>query len=115
VELRRLRLEDEPEARAAHAELAAEGFAFLPFFEPDEPWAEYLGRVERLSRGVGLAPQFVPWTDLYGVVDGVVVGRVSVRHRLTEGLLQVGGPHRLRRAEGVPPTGVRDRGASRRS
>lgn len=90
MELRGLRLEDEQEARAAHAELAAEGFTF-PFFEPDEAWAEYLSRVERLSRGDGSAPQLVPWTDLYGVVDGVVVGRVSVRHRLTEGLIQVGG------------------------
>lgn len=91
VELRGLRLGDEPEARAAHAELEAEGFTFLPFYEPDEPWAEYLSRLERQSRGDGLVPQLVPWTDLYGVVDGVVVGRVSVRHRLTEGLLQVGG------------------------
>jgi predicted acetyltransferase len=33
----------------------------------------------------------VPWTDLYGVVDDVVIGRVSVRHRLTESLAQVGG------------------------
>lgn len=91
MELRALRLEDEQEARAAHAELAVEGFSFLPFFEPGELWAEYLRRVEGLSRGDGLAPEFVPWTDLYGVVDGVVVGRVSVRHRLTEGLTMVGG------------------------
>jgi predicted acetyltransferase len=91
MELRALRLEDEAEARAAHAELAAEGFSFLPFFEPNEPWSEYLRRVERLSRGDGLGPEFVPWTDLFGVVDGVVVGRVSVRHRLTEGLSLVGG------------------------
>jgi predicted acetyltransferase len=91
VELRALQAEDEAEARAAHAELALEGFAFLPFYEPKEPWAAYLERVARLSSGDGLAPQLVPWTDLYGIVDGVVVGRVSVRHRLTEGLLQVGG------------------------
>jgi predicted acetyltransferase len=91
VELRGLQLADDSEARAAHAELAAEGFDFLPFFEPDEPWAEYLRRAGRLSRGDGLAPQYVPWTDLFGVVNGVVVGRVSVRHRLTEGLTLVGG------------------------
>lgn len=28
----------------------------------------------------------MPWTDLFGAVDGAVVGRVSVRHMLTEGL-----------------------------
>lgn len=91
MELRGLRLEDEAEARSAHAELATEGFAFLPFFEPGEPWVEYLGRIGGLSRGEGLGSRFVPWTDLYGVVDGVVVGRVSVRHRLNERLAQVGG------------------------
>lgn len=91
MELRALQVEDEAEARAAHAELAAEGFDFLPFHEPSEPWAAYLERIERLSHGDGLASELVPWTDLYGVIDGVVVGRVSVRHRLTEGLLHVGG------------------------
>ena len=91
MELRALQVDDEAQARAAHAELAAEGFAFLPFYEPSEPWPAYLERIAHLSRGDGLAPGFVPWTDLYGVVDGVVVGRVSVRHRLTEALLHVGG------------------------
>lgn len=89
--LRALTLQDEADARAAHAELEAERFAFLPFFEPDEPWPDYLVRIARLSRGEDLPLGFVPWTDLYGVVDGVLVGRVSVRHRLTEELLQVGG------------------------
>lgn len=91
LEIRALGLRDEAEARAAHAELAAEGFSFLPFYEPSEPWPEYLRRVGHLSRGEGLAQQFVPWTDRYGVVDEAVVGRVSVRHRLTESLTQVGG------------------------
>ncbi|WP_307844630.1 GNAT family N-acetyltransferase [Actinotalea solisilvae] len=91
MELRALRIDDEAEARAAHAELATEGFAFLPFYDPNEPWAAYLERVERLRYGAGLPPGYVPWTDLYAAVDGVVVGRVSVRHRLTEALLQVGG------------------------
>lgn len=86
-----MRLADEAAARAAHAELAAEDFTFLPFYEPSEPWRDYLRRVDRLRRGEGLARQFVPWTDRYAVVDEVVVGRVSVRHRLTESLMQVGG------------------------
>lgn len=91
MELRALRLEDEAEATAVHDELALEDFAFLPFFEPGEPWAEYLPRVERLSRGEGLPAGYVPMTDLYGVVDGAIVGRVSVRHRLTDALLLFGG------------------------
>lgn len=44
-----------------------------------------------MSRGEGLADGIVPWTDLYGAVQGVVVARASVQHRLTEALAQTGG------------------------
>lgn len=91
MEIRTLGLSDEGDARAAQAELAADGFSFLPFYESGEPWQDYLHRVERMSREGDPAQQLVPWTDLYGVVDGVVVGRVSVRHRLTESLTLIGG------------------------
>lgn len=91
LELRPLGPDDAAEARAAHAELAAEDFSFLPFHDPAEEWEDYLARTARLARGEDLPPGIVPWTDLYGVVDGVVVGRVSVRHRLTEALARVGG------------------------
>ena len=91
LKIRPLTSDDADHARAAHAELAAEDFAFLPFFGADEAWDSYLARIARLSRGEGLPPGIVPWTDLYGVVDGVVVGRVSVRHRLTESLERFGG------------------------
>lgn len=91
LELRALRSDDADHARAAHAELADEDFPFLPFFDADEAWDDYLVRVARMSLGNNLPPGIVPWTDLYGVVDGVVVGRVSVRHRLTESLERVGG------------------------
>lgn len=91
LELRALSSDDADQARAAHAEFAAEDFSFLPFFDADEAWDEYLARIARLSGGEGLPPGLVPWTDLYGVVDGVVVGRVSVRHRLTDSLARVGG------------------------
>ena len=61
--------DDADQARAAHAELAAEDFSFIPFFDSDEAWDEYLARIARLSGGEGLLPGLVPWTDLYGVVD----------------------------------------------
>lgn len=76
---------------AAHVELAADGFSFLPFFEVGEPWVQYVCRSRHMSRGEGLADGIVPWTDLYGVVQGAVVARVSVRHRLTEALALTGG------------------------
>ena len=91
LELRALGLEDEAHAMAAHVELAAHGFSFLPFFEAGEPWAEYVSRSRHMSGGEGLADGIVPWTDLYGFVEGTVAARVSVRHRLTEELAQTGG------------------------
>ena len=91
VELRGLRIQDESSASAGHRELAEEDFAFLPFFDAGEPWNAYLARVALLSSGQGLPPGFVPWSDLYAVVDGAVVGQVSVRHELTESLARVGG------------------------
>lgn len=54
----------------------------------------YAGMLERLRDdrlGVGLAPGRVPHTMLYGFVDGVIVGRCSVRHELNEGLRRRGG------------------------
>jgi hypothetical protein len=59
--------------------------------DADEDWTDYLRRVARLRTGDGLPPGYVPWSDLYAVVGGIVVGRVSVRHRLTEDLAPMGG------------------------
>jgi predicted acetyltransferase len=91
LQIRALRPGDAEHATAAHAELAPDAFPFLPLFDADEPFDEYLAHIVRLQRGEGVPPGLVPWTDLYGVVDGVVVGRVSVRHRLTEPLERFGG------------------------
>ncbi|MCV2392897.1 GNAT family N-acetyltransferase [Actinotalea sp. M2MS4P-6] len=82
---------DPDQALAAQSELAPDGFAFLPFHAAGEAWPAYVARVLPMSRGVGLPPGYVPWTDLYGVVEGVLVGRVSVRHRLTPALAREGG------------------------
>ena len=68
---------DPAQARDAHVELAAEAFSFLPFFDPAEDWGAYLARITAVSSGTVHVPGLVPWTDLYGVVDGALVGRVS--------------------------------------
>lgn len=83
--------EDEAEARAAHAELAGEGFEFLLGFDPAEAWGRYLEHLERFRTGVGLPQGWVPATFLVGVADGVLAGRLDVRHRLTPALERVGG------------------------
>ncbi|WP_341228663.1 GNAT family N-acetyltransferase [Nocardioides salarius] len=89
--LRPLGPDDEAQARAAHAELAADGFDFLHDERPGEPWAAYVERVEGLRRGVGLGEGRVPATFLVAEVDGEIVGRASVRHELNDFLATWGG------------------------
>ena len=79
---------DEPAMRRMHEQLAGEGFQFLL---ADGPWSHVLAQIEWESRGVGLPEGRVPADFLVAEVDGVPVGRVSVRHRLNDFLLQEGG------------------------
>lgn len=81
---------DEAQAREAQEELAAEGFDFL-LGGADGSWADYLAKVERDRAGVDLAPGRVPATMLFGEVDGLLVGRLHIRHELTPALLEEGG------------------------
>ncbi len=89
--LRALRPDDEAEARAAHAELAADDFVFLLGWSPDVAWADYVARQEDHRQGRNVEPGMVPATFLVADVDGAMVGRVSVRHALNDHLLRWGG------------------------
>lgn len=80
---------DEEAAREAHRELAAEGFGFL--FSPGLPWARQLAELAREAAGEDLPTGRVPATYLLAEVEGQLVGRVSIRHRLNDDLLQLGG------------------------
>lgn len=92
LRLRPLRIDDEPEARAAHEELAADGFAFLLGWEESrDDWAAYVRELESRHRGLDVPQGLVPATFLVAEVDGELVGRVSVRHALNEHLANVGG------------------------
>lgn len=75
---------------AAQQEMAADHFDFT-LSTPGQTWEEYLAMVARERAGIGLPPGRVPATMLLAVVDGTIVGRVHVRHRLTAGLLELGG------------------------
>lgn len=94
LRLRPLTTADEHEARAAHAELLADGFDFLlpagHGTTPDD-WPAYLAALEVERVGRDLPPGRVPATFLVADVAGTIVGRVSLRHRLTPFLEQVGG------------------------
>ncbi len=91
LRLRPLAPGDSDEAVRAHAELAADGFWFLLSWEPGDDWAAYLDELERQRRGADLPPGLVPATFLVAVLDGEIVGRVSIRHRLNANLLAEGG------------------------
>mgnify|MGYP000740035382 CR=1 FL=1 len=91
--LRPLTVDDEAEALAAHEELAADGFDFLLFRPEGEPWADYVARTHAWSRGEMLEGRLVASDLLVGDVDGVLVGRASIRHELGNEFLATYGGH----------------------
>lgn len=90
LKLRPLRIEDEDSFRRAVDEFSCETppweFAFK--FDPREEFAAYLEKVNSWPHGV---VGFVPHSYLVAIVDGRVVGRVSIRHELNSFLSQYGG------------------------
>lgn len=82
--------DDEAQATQGQAELAADNFEFV-FRQPGEPWSSFVARVRRERLGVDVAPDRVPSTFLFAEVNGTVVGRVSIRHELSQYLASVGG------------------------
>jgi predicted acetyltransferase len=91
LRLRPLRLEDEAVFRAAHEEMAEEGFTFGLGFEPVESFQDYVARLAGYRCGVDLPERWVPSTFLVAEVGGEVVGRSSIRHELNGFLAHEGG------------------------
>lgn len=91
LRLRPLGVRDERQARAGHAELAREGFAFLLGFEDGDDWGAYLARLVAFGRGECLPDDWVPAVFLIATVDDALVGRVSIRSELNGALLHHGG------------------------
>lgn len=90
--LRPLGMNDKEQAIQAHLELAVEDFHFLlNSFAENEPWEIFIDRVNSANRDQDLPVGKVPATFLVAEVDGQIVGRVSIRHRLNEYLQQRGG------------------------
>lgn len=91
VRLRPLRTEDEEDAHAAHVELSEEGFSFLLDRSPGMPWADYVAQTAAWRCGRSLPPDRVPSSFLVAEVDGMLAGRVSVRHEFNGFLAAYGG------------------------
>lgn len=81
---------DEAQARVAQWELAADDFNFA-LGDLDGSWSDYLAGLERDRAGRDLAPGRVPATMLFALVNDEIVGRVHIRHVLTESLQEEGG------------------------
>jgi len=89
--LRALTVQDEAVARTAQMELARDGFSFLLEVSEGQGWAQYVQRLDQVSRGAGLGPGQVQATCLVAEVDGQIIGRTSIRHELNAYLATVGG------------------------
>lgn len=89
--LRRLALGDEADVTAAVAEFEAEGGHWSYRYRPDLTWPAYVDLVHGWEAGRDLPGDFVPNADLVADVDGVVVGRSSLRFELNDFLRTLGG------------------------
>jgi predicted acetyltransferase len=93
--VRFLEMKDEGTFREALAEDWG-SFAFAHFLEPGMSLPDYLKKLESKRDGSGVEPLEVPVTFLFAFVPGTngqnrCVGRVSIRHRLTETMAVIGG------------------------
>jgi predicted acetyltransferase len=94
LELRLPEEADEAALRSAHAELAAEGhYGFLldGFQDKPDDYLGWLSRVQDFAKGLNVPSDKVPATFLVAIVDGEVVGRISIRHSLNDFLHNFGG------------------------
>ncbi len=89
--LRRPRLDEEGEFLRAHRATTPDVAYFLHGYEDGMPFSRYLEALDAQERGADLPAGYVPATFLFGFVNGRIVGRVSIRHALTDTLLRVGG------------------------
>lgn len=78
------------QALLAQQELTGDDFNFL-LKGTDQTWAQWLDTVARDRAGTDLPPGRVPATMLFAVVGDDIVGRVHLRHELTDALLEEGG------------------------
>jgi predicted acetyltransferase len=82
---------DEPAARAAHHDFTGAGMTFLLNFEPDLSFQSWLNTLTDIRLGRHLPDNTVHSAFFAAVVDGHLVGRVSVRFELNPFLASRGG------------------------
>jgi predicted acetyltransferase len=93
LELRPLRLEDEHSFMEAVEEFRCEQppWEFALGFDDTVVFSDYVRRLDGWPRGQNLPDGFVLSSFYVGAVDGVIVGRLSLRHCLNAFLRKIGG------------------------
>jgi predicted acetyltransferase len=89
--LRLPRQDEEREFMRAHRATTPEVPQFLHHYQEGMSFTRYLEVLGQREKGVNLPPDHVPSTFLFAFKDQRIVGRVSIRHRLNDELLRVGG------------------------
>lgn len=67
------------------------GFINSVYGKSYEEYKEWLHRNEKMAKGIDLEDWMVPQNTYWFYVDEKLVGTASIRHHLTDALLQVGG------------------------
>ena len=91
LRLRPVRLADEAVVLEAHDALRAESFEFIIGYREGLSWREFVASLDERRRADELPPPWVPATFLLAEVGETIVGRTSIRHKLNDRLLAVGG------------------------
>jgi len=84
-------VEEADEFMRAHRATTPNAPQFLQYYEEGMSLARYVAVLEERQRGVNLPPNHVPSTFLFAFKGDRIVGRVSIRHALSDALLRVGG------------------------
>lgn len=85
---------DESAALEADREFRADGydrFLWPTAHDRSATWEDYLALLDAFSRGEDLPEGWVQTTRLAAIVDGEIVGYISIRHRLNDTLARYGG------------------------
>ena len=93
LQLRPLQDSDESSFRSAVREFEQENpswqFAFE--YDPSLEFSDYVAKVNDWPKGLSIPAGWVPNSYLVGVVEGKIVGRLSLRHQLNDFLRSYGG------------------------
>lgn len=76
---------------AAHAVMSADDFVFALGHREGMSFADYVTKLDDAQAGRGVPAGWVASTFLVAEVGGVIVGRLSLRHDLTDFLRRIGG------------------------